>query len=1072
MRIEEQPPTTNPTKEADRSERRSLLIERYWNAKDEEDNRFAGQHFLTIMGPTGSGKSTYLQHAMLPYLRRHFSPGNITEWVTLQLLTPGMDPWHNLAKSIVRNSAKGAKKDPNASEKLAEQLAHFDPSDNLETVIQQGLGIGAEKNILIVIDHIEDLSLLQPLRERSQASRASDFKPMDFLRMLTGVTENCQRLFVILGLREGMADDVEGRLRNMPCLSMQQIERRRQKFRETRLGPSSEEIQTLYGEPLSWFTDPESQHLNFYLREYWSRDYMMSAETVQIFRNNPSSTSLSVLTREEVLRHTFEHFATLSASTTFPGTDDNLRNLLLRVSGKTGAEWLLLNRTLENLLGRKKKITTRFKDILLKVLRDIPEKTMANSWLLPVHVRRFQADLDIMPPIDALHQFYHRRMVVQLTEVFFRRLIVCQDKGRWRPRYAYVSDLSDLLGVPAEVTLGLVAKLRAMRILVPDHFGDEVLGDQIVRLVDPLVFSAALEGRYEPANPFELFATEEIRSRSLYELIGNMLHVQKDSVLLHGSLLQTFRDWIGNGEYVLKWWRRERPGEINDVHHGSYGDALALIDQSRIAEEAVERNKRVIASQGRRLRRRTIIRTLILLVFVVTGIAYFIAKEVHFRRRADLIAYFEMSDFTIDCPEGESPCKEKEEFVDMLDLMEQMRNQSKWERWLGFATITEDDIYRQGFHSRFVSALKYFQQQDRDHKTVDRRVVSRSRLLHMDTNVPSQSVLITTRDSIRHATVDRTISLMTNRIGRRTERFKKAYFLNRNEVAALTESGRIYQHSLQDGSTRLLDEGLENVVNLTVGGRNPLQICYQKSNRDSLEIYLWRADAVDKLLNVGVVYMKHMEISPSGNLLVTASDSLFYALDLLGDQSKEFFCAPPKPDRRRYREIAALEVFNDTIIGVGSWLWSPQDSASYAEVWNIKTNTMLGSENWREGFEKITDMEFVPRDAEACSRYSYLVVPAQDDNVVAWYLDDNFEFLASRDTAGHYIERSVAFRDHQKPVQFLERFDRHSIISVSNAEGTIEVLKWPFCVHTALYQVRSAIGRVQGRRNIMEDGLP
>ncbi|MGH2410753.1 MAG: helix-turn-helix domain-containing protein, partial [Chloroflexota bacterium] len=109
--------------------------------------------FLTVVGPSGSGKSSVVLAGLLPHLRRGALPGS-TDWVYLDPLLPGAHPLESLslavAKALPSSSLTAIRADLDASER------------GLHLVAARVAGqVGTpESRVLLIVDQAEELFTL------------------------------------------------------------------------------------------------------------------------------------------------------------------------------------------------------------------------------------------------------------------------------------------------------------------------------------------------------------------------------------------------------------------------------------------------------------------------------------------------------------------------------------------------------------------------------------------------------------------------------------------------------------------------------------------------------------------------------------------------------------------------------------------------------------------------------------------------------------------------------------------------------------------------------------------------
>jgi len=137
------------------------------------------QHFLTVLGPSGSGKSSLVRAGVVPTLQRG---GDGQSWETV-LCKPGHDLLENLATAFGELGVQ------HLSERVLEQASGF--TDALADV-----GLGAGRNVLLVVDQFEELFRLQAgySRQAEEAERCVD-------ALLHAVSQRDVQIYVVLTMR-------------------------------------------------------------------------------------------------------------------------------------------------------------------------------------------------------------------------------------------------------------------------------------------------------------------------------------------------------------------------------------------------------------------------------------------------------------------------------------------------------------------------------------------------------------------------------------------------------------------------------------------------------------------------------------------------------------------------------------------------------------------------------------------------------------------------------------------------------------------------------------------------------
>ncbi len=162
--------------------------------------------FVTVIGASGSGKSSLVHSGVLPMVREVKTAGS-SEWRILSF-RPGDDPFGNLADALAEDfEAKGMRKIEKL--KILSEL-HNNP-DGISGAAKN-LNINSEDKILLVIDQFEELFRYN-LQSRSNNVLPAATRFVDFI--VKAVSETSVNIFTIVVMRS----DFIGECANYPGLT-------------------------------------------------------------------------------------------------------------------------------------------------------------------------------------------------------------------------------------------------------------------------------------------------------------------------------------------------------------------------------------------------------------------------------------------------------------------------------------------------------------------------------------------------------------------------------------------------------------------------------------------------------------------------------------------------------------------------------------------------------------------------------------------------------------------------------------------------------------------------------------
>lgn len=152
---------------------------------------------MAIIGPSGSGKSSFVYCGILPILYGGFLTGTRSEWEVI-VTRPGAAPIDNLAAAILAHSTGFADSDE-AEKRIKQPLTTASlrsSSWGLAEVISRLPG-SEQKNYLVLVDQFEEL-----FRFKADGSTADTYESLAFVNLLTRAVEQAgAQIHVAITLR-------------------------------------------------------------------------------------------------------------------------------------------------------------------------------------------------------------------------------------------------------------------------------------------------------------------------------------------------------------------------------------------------------------------------------------------------------------------------------------------------------------------------------------------------------------------------------------------------------------------------------------------------------------------------------------------------------------------------------------------------------------------------------------------------------------------------------------------------------------------------------------------------------
>ena len=165
-------------------------------------NQLSESNFVALFGDSGTGKTSFLNAKVIPFLQDGFIIKGINQWKIAQF-SPGINPIRSLAKALAEvdfiRSAPTDKIDPSLIEKFEKIL-----KNNKYGIIEilEGHKLISNSNILLNIDRVDDLF---ELKLQGNASREVD----DFISRIEEVLEQkAYPISIIMSMRSRRSYDL------------------------------------------------------------------------------------------------------------------------------------------------------------------------------------------------------------------------------------------------------------------------------------------------------------------------------------------------------------------------------------------------------------------------------------------------------------------------------------------------------------------------------------------------------------------------------------------------------------------------------------------------------------------------------------------------------------------------------------------------------------------------------------------------------------------------------------------------------------------------------------------------
>lgn len=169
---------------------------------DELLRRLRGNRFLSVVGTSGSGKSSLVRSGLIPSLYSGFMVKAGSTW-RVATLRPGEDPFGHLAAALNRSGVLGTEDEMASTNRVLLEATLRRSSRGLVDAVRQAR-IPPEDNLLVIVDQFEELFRFR----RSRQIENSRDEAVGFVKLLLEATQQQEvRIYVVLTMRSDFIGD-------------------------------------------------------------------------------------------------------------------------------------------------------------------------------------------------------------------------------------------------------------------------------------------------------------------------------------------------------------------------------------------------------------------------------------------------------------------------------------------------------------------------------------------------------------------------------------------------------------------------------------------------------------------------------------------------------------------------------------------------------------------------------------------------------------------------------------------------------------------------------------------------
>lgn len=159
--------------------------------------KLAQNHFVAIIGPSGSGKSSFIHCGLIPVLYGGYLENVGTDW-NVVLTRPGNTPVENLAEALASTEESYLQAEDKVKNARKEYFSNILRSHSTGLITAVSKHASANKNFLILIDQFEEFFR----NKKGEESVHADKEPIDYIDLLLEAISHADHpIYIVLSMR-------------------------------------------------------------------------------------------------------------------------------------------------------------------------------------------------------------------------------------------------------------------------------------------------------------------------------------------------------------------------------------------------------------------------------------------------------------------------------------------------------------------------------------------------------------------------------------------------------------------------------------------------------------------------------------------------------------------------------------------------------------------------------------------------------------------------------------------------------------------------------------------------------